>query len=67
MSSISESEQLNPITINSKGEVIEYRQVRISNWSRFFEVKAFDNSLDDIDINLQRRHLTVLRQFQLGK
>jgi 16S rRNA G966 N2-methylase RsmD len=72
--SIRESGQLEPITVNNKGEVLDGHN-RLSACEKLklvpiFEVKTFDNPLYEklyiIDINFQRRHLTVAQRIQLS-
>jgi ParB-like chromosome segregation protein Spo0J len=74
MSSIRESGQLEPITINNKGEVLDgHHRLRVCeklHIEPLFEVKAFDNPSHEklyiIDVNLQRRQLTVAQRVQLS-
>ena len=74
LSSIRESRQLEPITINIKGEVLDgHNRLRVCEKLKLeplFEVKTFDNpSLEKlyiIDVNLQRRQLTVAQRIQLS-
>jgi hypothetical protein len=74
MSSIRESGQLEPITINTKGEVLDgHHRLRICKELKLepvIEIKTFDNPLYEklyiIDVNLQRRHLTVAQRVQLS-
>ena len=74
MSSIRESGQLEPITINNKGEVLDghnrLRACEKLHLEPISEVKIFDNSLDEklyiIEVNLQRRQLTVAQRVQLS-
>jgi ParB-like chromosome segregation protein Spo0J len=74
MSSIRESGQLEPITINNKGEVLGgHHRLRVCeklHIEPLFEVKAFDNPSHEklyiIDVNLQRRQLTVAQRVQLS-
>src|SRR5919106_6591277 len=73
MSSIRESGQLEPITINNKGEVLDghhrLRACEKLHLEPISEVKIFDNPLDEklyiIEVNLQRRQLTVAQRIQL--
>src|ERR671918_583977 len=73
MSSIRESGQHEPITINNKGEVLDghhrLRACEKLHLEPIFEVKTFDNPLDEklyiIEVNLQRRQLTVAQRIQL--
>jgi 16S rRNA G966 N2-methylase RsmD len=74
MSSIRESGQLEPITINNKGELLDgHNRLRVCEKLKLepiFEVKTFDNpsyeKLYIIDVNLQRRQLTVAQRVQLS-
>jgi len=74
MSSIRQSGQLEPITINNKGEVLDghnrLRACEKLHIEPIFEVKTFDNPLNEklyiIDVNLQRRQLTVAQRVQLS-
>jgi uncharacterized ParB-like nuclease family protein len=74
MNSIRESGQLEPITINNKGEVLDghhrLRACEKLHIEPIFEVKTFDNTLNEklyiIDVNLQRRQLTVAQRVQLS-
>jgi DNA modification methylase len=74
MSSIRESGQLEPITINHKGEVLDgHNRLRVCEKLRIeplFEVKRFDDSSHEklyiIDVNLQRRQLTAAQRIQLS-
>ena len=74
MSSIRESGQFEPITINNKGEVLDgHNRLRVCEKLKLepiFEVKTFDNLSDEklyiIDVNLQRRQLTVAQRVQLS-
>ena len=74
LSSIRESRELEPITINIKGEVLDgHNRLRVCEKLKLeplFEVKTFDNpSLEKlyiIDVNLQRRQLTVAQRIQLS-
>src|SRR5919106_6496772 len=74
MSSIRESGQLEPITINNTGEVLDghhrLRACEKLHLEPLSEVKTFDNTLNEklyiIDVNLQRRQLTVAQRVQLS-
>ena len=74
LSSIRESRQLEPITINIKGEVLDgHNRLKVCEKLKLeplFEVKTFDNpSLEKlyiVDVNLQRRQLTVAQRIQLS-
>jgi ParB-like chromosome segregation protein Spo0J len=74
MSSIRESGQLEPITINNKGEVLDgHHRLRVCeklHIEPLFEVKVFDNPSHEklyiIDVNLQRRQLTDAQRVQLS-
>jgi ParB-like chromosome segregation protein Spo0J len=72
--SIRESGQLEPITVNNKGEVLDgHNRLRVCEKLKLepiFEVKTFDNpsyeKLYIIDVNLQRRQLTTAQRIQLS-
>ena len=74
MSSIRESGQLEPITINNTGEVLDghhrLRACEKLHLEPLSEVKTFDNPSHEklyiIDVNLQRRQLTVAQRVQLS-
>src|ERR671918_1425732 len=74
MSSIRESGQHEPITINNKGEVLDghnrLRACEKLHLEPLSEVKTFDNPSHEklyiIDVNLQRRQLTVAQRVQLS-
>jgi ParB-like chromosome segregation protein Spo0J len=74
MSSIGDRGQLEPITINNKGEVLDgHNRLKVCEMLHIeplLEVKAFDSPSDEklyiIDVNLQRRQLTVAQRVQLS-
>jgi ParB-like chromosome segregation protein Spo0J len=74
ISSIRESGQLEPITINNKGEVLDgHNRLKVCeklHLEPLSEVKTFDNPSQEklyiIDVNLQRRQLTVAQRVQLS-
>src|ERR671918_3181669 len=74
MSSIGDRGQLEPITINNKGEVLDgHNRLKVCEMFHIeplLEVKAFDSPSDEklyiIDVNLQRRQLTVAQRVQLS-
>jgi 16S rRNA G966 N2-methylase RsmD len=74
VSSIRANGQYEPITVNENGIILEgYHRLRACNQLKIkpiFEVKKFDDPLSEklfiIDINLQRRQLTVAQRVQLS-
>ena len=74
LSSIRESRQLEPITINNKDEVLDgHNRLRVCEKLKLeplFEVKEFENPSQEklyiIDVNLQRRQLTDAQRVQLS-
>jgi hypothetical protein len=74
MSSIRESRQHEPITINNKGEVLDgHNRLRVCEKLKLeplFEVQEFENPSQEklyiIEVNLQRRQLTVAQRIQLS-
>lgn len=74
LSSIRESRQLEPISINNKGEVLDgHNRLRVCEKLKLeplFEVKEFENLSQEklyiIEVNLQRRHLTDAQRVQLS-
>jgi ParB-like nuclease domain len=74
INSIRESGQLEPITINNKGEILDgHNRLRVCENLKLeplFEVKTFDNpsyeKLYIIDVNLQRRRLAAAQRIQLS-
>ena len=74
LSSIRESRQLEPISINNKGEVLDgHNRLRVCEKLKLeplFEVKEFENPSQEklyiIDVNLQRRQLTDAQRVQLS-
>ncbi|MGB7632753.1 MAG: ParB N-terminal domain-containing protein [Nitrososphaeraceae archaeon] len=74
MSSIRESGQHEPITVNDKGEVLDgHNRLKVCEKLKLeplFEVKEFENLSQEklyiIDVNLQRRQLTDAQRVQLS-